>query len=222
MKACPSCEQQNSDDANFCLRCGAALDSVAPALPNDEEQLSRMFIGPTKAILFSLGKGWSWGRADDHYMETFRRFSTAPTPRFALSWHWSVFLLDPFLWFLYRKMYLYAFVYAVGPVISIYLTGDLTVGVVWQIMAALSANYIYFWHVKEYVGEILGKRSLDDRGRARHLQESGGVQPYVMWVGVALVLLKVILVSAALIQGSPGGELLEPDDAVSPSERKFY
>ena len=51
------------------------------------------------------------------------RNSARRNPQFALTWNWPAFLFISFLWFLYRKMYLYAAVYAIGPMVSTYLTG---------------------------------------------------------------------------------------------------
>jgi Predicted membrane protein len=136
MKFCSKCTQANPDDAGFCSQCGTVFDNETamavaaadPALESDEIRLWRSFIGPQKAILLSLKKGWSWERPDDYYLNQFKKFSAGGTSRFALTWHWPAFLVDPFLWFLYRKMYLYALIYALGPVLSAYLTGDFTVG----------------------------------------------------------------------------------------------
>jgi hypothetical protein len=160
MKPCSQCEQQNPDDARFCSQCGALFAEEAaqpadqsaeePAPPIlDEQQLWRSFIGQNA----------------DRYLEQFRKFTGGSEPRFALTWHWPAFLFDPFLWFLYRKMYLYAAVYAIGPVLSAYFTGDLTVGVVWRVMAGASANYIYYWHVREHVAAIKEKAGLGGRAQ---------------------------------------------------------
>ena len=59
-----------------------------------------------------------------------------------------------FLWFLYRKMYLYAAVYAIGPMVSTYLTGDMTSGIVWSVVAGATANYVYYWHCREHIAAI--------------------------------------------------------------------
>jgi hypothetical protein len=202
MKSCARCEQENPDDALFCHQCGTAIAADASRSPVAEAQLWRAFIGPSKAILFSLNSGWSWQSAETHYLETFRKFSLGPTPRFALTWHWSAFLFDPFLWFLYRKMYLYALVYAIGPVLSAYFTGDVTVGIVWRVMAGGSANYIYYWHAKDHLAAIRTKEGLDYSARERLLRDLGGVQPYVLWLGVALHVLLLLLVIGA-IRGGP-------------------
>ena len=195
MKSCPKCQQQNSDDAKFCHQCGTALEmpeptaSAPPPVPMTEEELWRGFIGPNA----------------DRYLATFKKFSTPDGPRFALTWHWPSFIFEPFLWFLYRKMYVYAMIYAVGPVIAFYLTQDLSADIVWRLMAGVSANYIYFWHVKEQVGKIKTERITDGEARRHMFGELGGVQPYVVWVGVGLLVLKVVLVVIIFKEGPPEG-----------------
>ena len=131
----------------------------------------------------------SIGPNADRYLEQFRKFTTGGAPGFAVTWHWPAFLVDPFLWFLYRKMYLYALVYAVGPVLSAYLAGDYSVGIVWRFIAGASANYIYYWHVREHLAQIRAKGTLDSAAQERLLRDLGGVQPYVIWLGLALLLI---------------------------------
>ncbi len=205
MKPCRQCEQQNPDDARFCSQCGALFAEEAaqpadqpveePAPPIlDEQQLWRSFIGQNA----------------DRYLEQFRKFTGGGEPRFALTWHWPAFLFDPFLWFLYRKMYLYAAVYAIGPVLSAYFTGDLTVGVVWRVMAGASANYIYYWHVREHVTAIKEKAGLGGRAQEQSLKDLGGVQPYVVWVGVALHILMFAVLIKAIQEGPQGGGAFPP------------
>jgi Double zinc ribbon/Protein of unknown function (DUF2628) len=196
MKPCPKCQQHNSDDAKFCHQCGTALEpqesvdsTPPPAVPMTEEELWRGFIGPNA----------------ERYLATFQKFSTPAGPRFAFTWHWPAFIFEPFLWFLYRKMYVYAMIYAVGPVIAFYLTQDLSADIVWRLMAGLSANYIYFWHVKEQVGRIKTERITDGETRRHMLGELGGVQPYVVWVGVGLLVLKVALFVTIFKEGPPDG-----------------
>jgi hypothetical protein len=184
MKPCEKCAQPNPDDALYCHQCGTTF-SMEAAATLDEAQLWRAFIGPNA----------------DRYLQQFKKFTGETGPRFALTWHWPAFLFDPFLWCLYRKMYLYAFVYAVGPVVSAYLTGDFTVGIVWRIMAGISANYVYFWHVKEHLKDLKTQRGLDQAGQERSLRDLGGVQPYVIWLGVALHLLLIAILVMAILEG---------------------
>jgi hypothetical protein len=185
MKSCSQCNQQNPDDGKFCHACGSSLSPTTAAaaetaadIPSstpmqNDEVLWRQFIGPNA----------------DRYLEHFKKFSSNGQPKFALSWNWPAFLFISFLWFLYRKMYLHAFVYAVGPMVSAYLTGDLTVGIVWSVMAGATANYLYYWHCKEQIAEIKKTGWLNQPVQEAALKEAGGVQPYVIYVGIALYVL---------------------------------
>jgi len=203
MRVCRQCHQQNAEDANFCHQCGAALTAVesatAPVVEASpptsiltDEDLWRQFIGPNA----------------DRYLEQFKKFSANGQPRFALSWNWPAFLFISFLWFLYRKMYLHALVYAVGPMVSTYLTGDVTVGIVWSVMAGATANYLYYWHCRDQIAEIK-KRSLSHPDmRDFTLKEAGGVQPYVIWVGVAFYVLFIAMLVKMIQEGPPDSDKL--------------
>ncbi|MDT3776863.1 DUF2628 domain-containing protein [Nitrospira sp. MA-1] len=216
MLLCPSCSQENPDTANFCLQCGKALGSppseTVPEVNSEEpgartpptqSQLWETFIGPSKSIQFSVKTGWVWRSAFLYYKEKFENIETPQGPRFALSWNWPAALFDSFLWFLYRKMYLFALLYAIAPALAIFMTGDVMVGIVSRILAGASANYLYYWHVKDKVQRIMAMPGRDDTGRAHLIQEEGGVQPYVLWLGVVLHMLMFGLLAATLVQGPP-------------------
>jgi len=191
----------NSDEALTCAQCGTSLETETAAPESDETRVLRSFIGPQKAIVFSFKRGCSWERPDDYYLQQFKKFTTGPTSRFSLTWHWPAFLVDPFLWFLYRKMYLYALIYALGPVLSAYLTGDFTVGFVWRVMAGVSANYIYYWHIKEHLTEIRKGPPLAPAVLDEQLRDRGGVQTYVLWLGVVLYIMLFLIVLQVIREG---------------------
>ncbi len=206
MRTCPQCEQANPDEAKFCHQCGTPFEQVKPeATPAevDGDHLWRTFIGPSKTVLFSLS-GWTWDCPDRYYMEQFRKFGVGPTPRFALTWHWPAFLVPPFLWFLYRKMYLYAAVYLVGPAIAFVLTQDPTVTFVWQLIAGATANYLYFWHIKDHLRHIREQAGSHRAIPEGVLRDTGGVQPYVFVLGIMLHLLVLMVI----LQGPP------PEDGI--------
>ncbi len=198
MRLCGECKQQNPDEAHFCHQCGAKLaepaatdESVSEA-PTDrpvqnEETLWRQFIGPNA----------------DYYLTVFKKFSSNGQPKFALSWNWPAFLFISFLWFLYRKMYLHAFVYAVGPMVSTYLTGDFSAGIVWSLMAGATANYLYYWHCREHVGEIKKAGQLGHTIQETASKEAGGVQPYVIWVGVVFYVIFLATLVKMIQEGPP-------------------
>jgi hypothetical protein len=198
MTTCGECHQQNPDDANFCHQCGVKLmDMTASDKPvaespttrpiQDEETLWRLFIGPNA----------------DYYVNVFKKFSSNGQPRFALSWNWPAFLYISFLWFLYRKMYLHAFVYAVGPMVSTYLTGDVSAGIVWSVMAGATANYLYYWHCREHIGDMKRTSRMDPAVQETAAKESGGVQPYVIWVGVVFYLIFLATLVKMIQDGPP-------------------
>ena len=198
MKPCAQCQQQNREDAKFCHQCGNTL-TVEPELPvatpvasvtHADEQLWRQFIGPYA----------------DRYLHHFRKFGLGEEPKFALTWNWPAFLYISFLWFLYRKMYVYALVYALGPMISTYLTGDITVGLIWSIMAGATANYVYYWHCRERIGAIKQGSWTDPAKRDEALKEAGGVQPYLIYVGIALYVLFVLSMIKMVQDGPPDGD----------------
>lgn len=200
MKTCSRCRQSNEADANYCFQCGTTLAtpqagpeaeslSTTPS-PRPDADLWRQFIGPNA----------------DRYLEHFKKFGPENSPRFALTWNWPAFLFVSFLWFLYRKMYLYALVYAIGPMISTYLTGDMTVGIAWSMIAGATANYIYYWHCREQIAEIKKQGWNNPAGQDRALKEAGGVQPYVIYVGLAFYVLFIMTMIKLIQDGEFEGE----------------
>jgi hypothetical protein len=172
-------------------------------------QLWENFIGPSKSLQFSLKTWWTWRPAFLYYKEKFSNLETPEGPRFALSWNWPAAFFDSFLWFLYRKMYMFALLYAVAPALAIFITGDMTVGIVSRVLAGASANYLYYWHVKDKVQRIMSIPNMDDTARANLIREEGGVQPYVLWLGAALHVFMFGLLVSAISQGVPEGGLSE-------------
>ncbi|MFN3681915.1 MAG: DUF2628 domain-containing protein, partial [Nitrospira sp.] len=141
----------------------------------------------------------------EHYLHVFKKFSSDGRPRFALSWNWPAFLFS-FLWFLYRKMYLHAFVYAVGPVVSVYLTHDPFTSLVWGVMAGVTGHYLYYWHCREQIENIQKMEGMTATAYEAALKDAGGVQPYVIWIGVALYVLYFISMAKMLREGVPDRE----------------
>ena len=117
-------------------------------------------------------------------------------------------------------MYLFAFVYFIGPIVSVFLTSDITVPIVWSIIASASANYVYYWHLRDLLLKVKARTGLDHVARMRQLTDEGGVQPYVFWLVAASLLLKIGVFFAVLGEppleegfplpdGEPGGEEME-------------
>lgn len=199
MKSCAKCQQQNQDEAHYCFYCGTSIAPETPAPTQTAtvtpgEDLWRQFIGPNA----------------DRYLEQFKKFGTEQEPKFALTWNWPAFLFISFLWFLYRKMYLYAAVYAVGPMISALITGDMSVGIAWSVIAGATGNYIYYWHCREQIAEVKKKSWTNPAGQDQALKDAGGVQPYVIYVGIAFYALFIMTMMKMLQDGVTDGEQRPP------------
>jgi len=169
---CPSCANLNAPDAAFCSQCGQQLSvgGIAPAASLlTEMALWRKFIGPRT----------------DYYLERFRLFREEGRERFALTWHWPAFGVG-WLWYLYRKMYLHAGVFLVGGLLPMVLGAGLVGVVIWNVFAAVAANYLYYMHTKLSLALIDQRTGLDEAARDRLITDAGGVQPYVWWLGIGL------------------------------------
>jgi len=108
------------------------------------------------------------------YLLKFRKFSVDRIDRFSPTWHWPAFLVG-FWWLLYRKMYLWAFVYFILLFIPY-------ANVAAWITLAVSGNYFYYRYAK---GKILTVKTLQPSGDIlKTLSELGGVNKWVPVVGI--------------------------------------
>jgi hypothetical protein len=109
------------------------------------------------------------GGKAEKYLLKFRKFSVGGIDRFSASWHWPAFLVG-FWWLLYRKMYLWAFVYFILLFIPY-------ANVAAWITLAVSGNYFYYRYAR---GEILRVKTLQPSGDIlKPLSELGGVNKWV-------------------------------------------
>jgi len=65
---------------------------------------------------------------------------------------------------------------------------------------------VYYWHCREQIGALKKSAGIDPAKRDEVLKESGGVQSYVIWIGVALYVLFAITMFKMLQDGPPDGE----------------
>ena len=104
-------------------------------------------------------------------------------------------------------------VYAIGPMVSTYLTGDMTSGIVWSVVAGATANYVYYWHCRENIAAIKQHAWNDPIQQHAALKEEGGVQPYVIWVGVVFYLLFSLTMFKMLQDGALDGDKVPKNPA---------
>ena len=131
-RICGKCGHQIEEDARFCSRCGKSLSEAISSKDQPELQDWVTFLGP----------------GADYYMNQFQAFRKNGQDGFAFTWNWRPVLFG-WLWFLYRKMYLYAAVFAIGPfAILAIVGGGMEVLLIWVIASGILANYLYYGHVK--------------------------------------------------------------------------
>lgn len=176
---CPRCAKDNPDPAAYCSACGQQITRAELAVHTETDSWRR-FIGP---------------RAD-YYLKQFQNFRGASKDSFRATWHWPAFGVG-WLWYLYRKMYLHAAVFLLGGFLPIALGAGLLGVVLWNVFAAVAANFLYYMHIKFNLALIEKKAAGDLVLRERLVTEAGGIQPYVWWLGFALMALAI---GAGLIQ----------------------
>jgi hypothetical protein len=69
------------------------------------------------------------------------------------------------------------------------------------VVAGATANYVYYWHCREHIAAIKQQAWNDPAQQQTAVQEEGGVQPYVIWVGVVLYLIFSLTMFRMLQEG---------------------
>lgn len=183
---CSKCGARASPDARFCASCGRTLEMPAepePAMPDrGDVEYVEAAIGPSNT---------------DYYLRKFERFASGGG---YASWNWPAFFV-PFLWMLYRKMWLWALLYlfvtpiAFGLLFGILLsvlpetTGAAVGWGLWLlfifIVLPMYANALYFKTCQSRIAEAKRYRA-ERRRQLERLWNMGGTS-HVAWV-VALLL----------------------------------
>ena len=168
---CPYCKETILDGAIKCRHCGSMLNPAPFGYPGEpiSSQEIRAFVGNNAA----------------YYLDNFAKFTVAGRESFTATWNWSAFGF-PFVWMLYRKMYLMAaltFIIFCVPGINVIL----------HIAVGMAGNYLYFQHAKEKISEARGRLAPQDLYPA--LQQIGGVHSWAITVGIAVGVILVVMLS---------------------------
>lgn len=169
---CPYCKEMILDGAIKCKHCGSMLnldsaDSTnAGSISADEIQ---QFTGPNSY----------------YYMGKFSNFTITGVEKFCATWNWSCFGFT-FLWMLYRKMYLLSSI----TFVAFCLPG---INVLLHIAAGVAGNYLYYTHAKGKILEVRATQS--PQNRAMVLQEVGGVNRWVITMGIIICIFMAIIIA---------------------------
>lgn len=136
------------------------------------------------------------GPSNPYYMSLFKRFRSAQQPIAFLSWNWAA-VPSPFLWALYRKLWLWALVIGLTevalPVLALFfglneILSDKLVYVAYLAMLGnrvfwpLVLNYLYFRHVEGMLRHLHGIAPYVSDG---DIASTGGVSRSAVIVGLA-------------------------------------
>ena len=150
------------------------------------------------------------------YIRKFKKFNIDEVDNFKITWNWPAFLFS-FWWFLYRKLYHFAFIAIIAGIIFLYLGSRLFFLIIfsitqnrvgsseWGVYCALlllflikiiwgiTGNYIYYKYSKKKIIDFKNKQpSLSSSEVSRSLGKIGGVNKWVPSCAVILIIISFI------------------------------
>ena len=166
---CPFCKETILEGAIKCKHCGSMLNLANSAINVDNISTDeiRTFVGANSY----------------YYIQNFSKFTLLGREKFSVTWNWSCFGFT-FLWMLYRKMYVLGFI----TFIIFCIPG---LNILLHIGAGMTGNYLYYRHAKSQIVEIRATQSAQNFMPL--LQEMGGVNSWVVTLGIIMTVLMVII-----------------------------
>jgi len=168
-----------ADDSESIYRAPSSDTSYAP-----EGDLEAVFLGPKNT---------------DYYLGKFANFKSHGS---SVSWNWPAFFISS-IWFLYRKMWLNAFLYwIVLPIVLVVLTGVIAAsgaaatsgvfyyGAYWFVtflIVPMFANRLYYQHAQKKIDKVVSVTSSPEQ-QSIEVARRGGTS------AVGLVIIPLILV----------------------------
>ena len=118
------------------------------------------------------------GEGAKEYLEVFRKFRNGRPRHFLFTWHWPA-MFAPFMWSLYRKMWVWS--------VIIFLSGI----IFWpfsNLLWASTANYLYYRHAQRVIKRIK-KSDLFDDEKDQRIADRGEVSNEALMLAILIVLL---------------------------------
>lgn len=196
--SCRKCGASVDGEMRFCPNCGVLLTTESPRLSNfsndklneEKEEFYKAIIGP---------------RNQKYYLRQFLHFDHIGKTTY--SWHWPA-LFVPFLWFLYRKMWLTGFTYLFLPGLVLVSLGSAAsaigpnakalVGAIYVLFLVgylafppLYANALYYKRCNRKISEVTSMRHGFERERIQ-LSREGGTSRLTIYLLLFVVVFGIV------------------------------
>jgi len=152
------------------------------------------------------------GKNADKYLRKFKKFTVGGVDKASITWNWPAFFFG-FLWMLYRKLYLWALLAFVLPIIPFLPSySGLLIMIVW----GMTGNYIYYKHAKKKILKLkTDQLSFDLSLMAASLRKIGGVN---RWVAYIPAIIAIAGISAAIVIPQFSAYRMRPYNAVAQAD----
>ena len=174
---CTKCGFNLPQDVKFCPNCGATVESTTTyTQPQNTTSCGEVTIDPDVETLVGVKK--------EYYLPKFQQFKLLNKKT---SWNWCSFLFGT-LWFIYRKMYLYALcVWGVSFLVNAITEGSGSLII--NIAAGILGNWLYMYHLEQRAREI---NILSPEAKQAALAKKSGVNKGAV---IAIVVAEVVLIT---------------------------
>lgn len=214
---CNYCNQENSNGAGSCAKCGHQLSEAQAQTPPPlttiniakDAQISKNQSASDPEAADTLLAAFVGKKYDDFYRNKWFKDSE---PRLEVnkdgasihSFNFAGLLLGT-SWLCYRKMYLVALCIVIGintvDLVLMHLLGmemysaigQTSFFIAWAVLTGMLGNYFYFNHSIKNIKEVMGD-NIDPAMREQELAKKGGTT----WVGAIVGSILVVLLSMGL------------------------
>ena len=131
----------------------------------------------------------------DTYFRKFRKFSINEPNKFKVTWNWAAFFFT-YIWLAYRKVYVWAWVVFMIET-AIVATASFSL-LIFRIVLGIIGNYLYFRHTRRNIIELKATQKFSDQQElSTALRTKGGVNRWILIIGITLLVINLILSSLA-------------------------
>ncbi len=184
-RACPRCQTQNPEFAEFCQHCGTALNgddnwhsntvhhtAYSEYQPFRNANQTSQDVDPNEIIDDVKAEDLSAfvGAKANYYMPRFRRMARNGS---SVSWNWAAFIFGP-LWLLYRKMYAFGAI-----VLALELLHTMIINISFKALGLMSLDQIDYL---DFISQL----------------EATGTNSSSMYFSLAILIMSTIMIAVEI------------------------